>query len=182
MIIGLTGPNASGKGEVAKYLIKRGFKYHSLSDVIREEATKRGLDHRREILIKLGNELRNKQGSGVLVKMLKGKIGSKDIVDSIRNPDEIRELKKIPEFILIGIDAPLEVRFQRARLRNRRGDGLSLNEFRKEEEKENSTDPKAQQLQTCLKSADVLIVNNGALTELHQKIDRILKEYAKAKI
>ena len=35
MIIGLTGKNASGKGEAAKFLESRGFHYHSLSDVLR---------------------------------------------------------------------------------------------------------------------------------------------------
>ncbi len=37
MIIGLTGKNASGKGEVAQYLKTRGFTFYSLSDVLREE-------------------------------------------------------------------------------------------------------------------------------------------------
>ena len=60
MIIGLTGKNAAGKGEVAEYLKKKGFVYYSLSDVIREEATEKGLEHSRENLINLGNELRKK--------------------------------------------------------------------------------------------------------------------------
>ena len=36
MIIGLTGKNGSGKGEVAEFLKKRGYTYFSLSDEIRE--------------------------------------------------------------------------------------------------------------------------------------------------
>ena len=42
MIIGLTGKNAAGKGEVARFLQDKGFYYHSLSDVLREELKKRG--------------------------------------------------------------------------------------------------------------------------------------------
>ena len=60
MIIGLTGKNAGGKGEVANYFKTKYFIYYSLSDIIREEATKRGLEHSRDNLIKIGNELREK--------------------------------------------------------------------------------------------------------------------------
>lgn len=42
-LIGLIGPNASGKGEVADYLKKKGYQVYSLSDVLREEA-KNGLN------------------------------------------------------------------------------------------------------------------------------------------
>lgn len=177
MIIGLTGPNASGKGEIAKYLTGKGFKYHSLSDVLREEADKRGLNHSRDTLIQLGNELRKKGGPGILVEMLKDKIADKDVVDSIRNPGEIKELRKIPGFILLGIDAPLKIRFERARLRKREGDGWTLDEFRKKEEMENSGDPQAQQLKECLKQSDVRIVNDGTPDELRQKIDGVLKKH-----
>ena len=38
LVIGLTGPNAAGKGEVANHLEARGFRLHSLSDIVREEA------------------------------------------------------------------------------------------------------------------------------------------------
>jgi dephospho-CoA kinase len=36
LVLGLTGANAAGKGEVASYLRDRGFAVHSLSDVIRD--------------------------------------------------------------------------------------------------------------------------------------------------
>jgi len=39
MIIGLTGKNASGKGEIARFLQERGFTFMSLSDVLRDELT-----------------------------------------------------------------------------------------------------------------------------------------------
>ena len=58
LVIGLTGPNASGKGEVGDYLAQRGFKLHSLSDIVREEAAAHGLAPEREHLIRIGNELR----------------------------------------------------------------------------------------------------------------------------
>ena len=68
MIIGLTGKNASGKGEAASYLKAKGFIYYSLSDELRKEATKKGLSHERETLISLGNILRKQNGPEYLAK------------------------------------------------------------------------------------------------------------------
>ncbi|MEK6876346.1 MAG: AAA family ATPase, partial [Nanoarchaeota archaeon] len=65
MIIGLTGKNAAGKGEIAKHLQDKGFVFFSLSDALRDEATRQGLDHSRETLIKLGTEMREKFGNGI---------------------------------------------------------------------------------------------------------------------
>jgi len=62
MIIGLTGKNGSGKTAVSEYLQSRGFEYYSLSDEIRREIRGRGLEITREILIDVGNELREKFG------------------------------------------------------------------------------------------------------------------------
>ena len=70
MIIGLTGKNAAGKGEIANHLKSKGFVYFSLSDALREEATKRGLEHSRDNLINLGNEMRETFGNGILAKKL----------------------------------------------------------------------------------------------------------------
>ena len=42
MIIGLSGRNGAGKGEVLAYLQSRSFYAHSLSDVIRDELRRQG--------------------------------------------------------------------------------------------------------------------------------------------
>src|SRR5437867_3260184 len=88
MLIGLTGRNASGKGEVAKYLEKKSFYYHSLSDVIRDEIRRRGQPLTRETLIETGNELRQRYGSAVLAERILERIENDKhyVIDSIRNP------------------------------------------------------------------------------------------------
>ena len=90
MIIGLTGPNASGKGEAANYLKSKGFIYHSLSDILREEARNRKIELVRENLINLGNELRRKNGPSFLAQCVIKRLTKTEnhIVDSIRNPAE----------------------------------------------------------------------------------------------
>ena len=60
-IIGLTGTHGSGKGEVGKYLVQKGFKYYSCSDELREEAKKLNLPETRENLgIVIGEKINKK--------------------------------------------------------------------------------------------------------------------------
>ena len=185
MIIGLTGKNAAGKGEVANYLKTKGFIYYSLSDVIREEATERGLGHSRDNLINLGNELRQKFAPNYLAKQINKKIiDSKKsfpeknffIIDSIRNPFEARELTKNKNFILIGIEAQIETRFRRLLERNRLGDAKTIEEFKEQEQRENLNSDTNQQLNKTFELAEKIIVNDGSLEELHKKIDDLLVE------
>lgn len=138
-----------------------------------------GLDHSRESLIYTGNKLREHGGPSVLAKrviekILKEKPG-KAIIDSIRNLSEIKELRKLPGLLLLGIDAPVELRFERARSRGRVGFEKTLKEFIDVEKKENSSDPLKQQLFECLKQSDKIIINNGTIDDLRKKVEEILK-------
>jgi len=176
-IVGLTGPNASGKSEVAAHLGRRGFAYHSLSDVVREEAARRGLPPEREHLIKIGNDLRRGEGPATLARRIASRLQGRDVVDSIRNPAEVAALRALRGFKLLGVDAPVEVRFERARRRARAGDGDTLAEFTRREAQENTADPSAQQLQTTLALADARLVNGGSLDELFRQVDARLAEW-----
>lgn len=182
MIIGLTGANASGKGEAADYLKSKGFEYYSLSDVLRKEAKARGIGLSRENLIRLGNELREKNGPSVLANAVIKKLKDKGnyIIDSIRNPFEIKAFRKLRDFILIGLDAPQEIRFRRIVSRNRPGDPGTLEEFAEKERKENIGRDTNQQLENCLRLADTLIINDSSLKGLYRKIDEKIAEIQKA--
>jgi len=181
MIIGLTGPNASGKGEAARYITSKGFVYHSLSDILREESKKRGIEPSRENLIKLGNELRSKYGPSFLALCAIERLRNEEdnVVDSIRNPFEVDEFCKLADFILMGIDAPVEIRFERSLKRNRPGDAATLQDFIAKEEKENKLNAENQQLEKCLNMARVVIVNNSTLQEFQREIDEALEKNKK---
>lgn len=178
MIIGLTGKNGAGKTKVANYLKLKGFEFISLSDILREEAKKEGIDEKRENLHIIGNKLRKKYGSGILaVRALeKIKFGKDYCVDSIRNPAEIAEFRKISNFLLIGVDTQIELRYKRVLRRNRIGENISFEKFKELEEIENSHDEEKQQLNKCLEMADKIIENNGIVEELYKKIDEILSK------
>ena len=184
MIIGLTGKNAAGKGEAANYLKSKEFAYYSLSDVIRDEATKRGLDHSRDSLIKLGNELRKNFAPNYLAQQINLKINEvlnknpkqNFVVDSIRSPFEAKELMKNKNFTLVGIDAPIELRFERLLERNRIGDARTLQDFKLQEERENLKSNTNQQLDETFKLSQEIIRNDGNLEKLRTKIDDLLND------
>lgn len=176
LVLGITGPNAAGKGEVATYLAEQGFRLHSLSDVVREAAADRNLPPLREHLIRIGNEMRAQEGPGVLASRLLPRIGARDVVDSIRNPAEVAVLRSLSGFVLIGVRAAAEVRFRRSLLRARPGDPSTLDEFRSREVQENRTDPTGQQLDATFALADRVVDNDGNLEDLRRAVDRILSD------
>jgi len=71
------------------------------------------------------------------------------------------------------VDAPLEVRFERARKRGRNESASSLDEFRRKEEQEKSTSETGQQLEVCLRLADLTIVNEASLEDLRKKLKEL---------
>ncbi|MBN2490260.1 MAG: AAA family ATPase [Planctomycetes bacterium] len=175
-VIGLTGPNAAGKGEACAYLRSQGFAVHSLSDIIREELAARGEAPTREAMIRTGNELRRGGGPGALAERLLPRLGRRDVVDSVRTPGEAGVLRRIEGFLLVCVDAPAAVRFERAWRRGRVGDARTLEAFVALEARENTTDPAAQQLAATAALADVTLANDGGLDALHAQLDRLLAE------
>ncbi len=175
MIIGLTGTNASGKGEVAKYLVSKGFQYLSLSDIVKHEAKFKGLELTRENLILTGNLMRAQFGPDVLAQRTIKNITEKNcVIDSIRNVAEAKAIKKLKDSLLIAVDAPSELRYERSQKRKEERDRLSFAEFKKLEAQENFKSPTGQQLRLAMKEADKLIINNSLLSDLHREIDDLI--------
>lgn len=173
-LVGLTGTNGAGKGEVAAYLGRKGYAYLSLSDVLREELAARGLPASRDNLIAAGNELRERFGAGVLAERTLAKVLGPTVIDSIRNPAEVERLRRRPGFLLIAVDAPVEVRFERARARGRDESAATLEEFQAKEALELSGGANGQQLERCMAMADRRIANDGTLEELWRKVEECL--------
>ena len=161
---------------MAARLCALGFHVHSLSDIVREEAARRGLSPEREHLIEVGNLLRRAEGPGALAARLRPQLGRRDVVDSIRNPGEVDELRRLSHFVLVGVRASLENRFRRSRERGRPGDPQTLEEFRARERQENSDAPEAQQLEATFRCADRVIDNDGDLAGLWRAVDRLVAE------
>jgi len=174
VIVGLTGPNAAGKGEAARWLAARGYPVHSLSDVVRERAAALGRDVGRLTLIEIGQDLRRQFGPGVLAERLLHRLSGRAVVDSIRHPAEVQVLRTLPGFRLLGIDAPVELRWGRAIARGREGDVPDLETFTARERLENGESSEQQQLTRTLEMADRRIENDGTLERFHERLDEII--------
>ncbi len=180
MIIGLTGKNASGKGEVAAYLKSRGFTYYSLSDVLREELKRRRKPITRNNLIFLGNKLRDENGPSVLADKILKRIEDDHhyVVDSFRNPEEVKAFRRSArDFRLVSVEATPQKRFDRMHLRNREADARTYKEFVLQEKREfTSAEPTKQNLHATALLADETIPNNGSVDQLHAKLSRLFSK------
>ncbi|MBS3062067.1 MAG: AAA family ATPase [Candidatus Diapherotrites archaeon] len=184
MFIGITGLNCSGKDTVAEILEDKGFVRRSLSDEIRKEMRIRNIPiSDRDAIIKMGNDLRKTYGPGILAKRLLASVDPTKNYSfvSIRNPEEVRELKKHPQFFLVFLEADPKIRFERLLARDKIGSvgwgktPKTFNEFQVEQEKElDNKDSAGQQLLKVREMSDIVIENNGGLDELRQKIDGFL--------
>lgn len=181
MILGLTGKNGAGKGEIAKVLQEAGFVYHSLSDVLREELKKQGKEITRKNLTEFANELRAAKGGGCLAFFISQRLEPDHnyIIDSIRHPEEVEVLRRCNHFYLLEVEADPKIRFERIRLRAREADTLSYEKFVGQEALEaQGKKPTDQQLNRTVEMADATVENNGTLEELAQKTRQIVQTLA----
>ena len=183
MIIGVTGRIASGKGVLSDFLQGKGFQYMRLSSFLYEEADRLGISKNRESMQALGNKLRRDEGNEILAKLIVKKIKqnnlSKIIIDSIRNPSEVKYLKEnLKDFKLISFDAPQKPRFERMLERNKINDPKTWDEFLKADEKDFGVgeSESGQGVGKCMEMADYKLLNDSSLGEVQREIEEIYNE------
>lgn len=185
MIIGLTGKNAAGKGEVARFLQARGFEFHSLSDALRQELRRRRITPTRDHLTRVGNELRESFGPGVLAERILKSLGETThyVIDSFRNPSEVDVFRRREDFVLWAVTASPRIRFKRITARAREKDPTTLSEFLSVEQREaRNADPHKQSIDRCIARADLRIPNNGTLEALERRLVLLLHAALKKKV
>ncbi len=182
MIIGITGTNASGKDTAAKFFTDKRFDNFSLSDIIRKEAKKRNIPVTRKNLQDLGKEIREKFGGGYLAQETLKKIKENTVVTSFRHPIEVELFKKNKAFIFLSIDAPIKIRYERAKKRERgEQDAGSFEKFKKQEEYEFQKKGAGQQLGVCMQMADYKIQNDSTLENFYQKLEDLFNQIQNGK-
>ena len=186
LLIGLIGPIAAGKGEVAKYLEKDGFSTFTLSDQVREEARRRGISEpTRKDLQNLGNELRKTFGEEILARRALVEIEQGGVllavIGGIRNPAEVCYLKHQGRFFLVGVTAPQRIRFERTHGRSRSNNSRTWEEFLDADSRDLGAGAvnHKQNVQACLALADFTIDNHGSKGELYEQVALILAEIQK---
>jgi len=181
-VIGVVGPIASGKGVLIKILQEKGYIVLSLSDVVRERTKEWGLEMTRENLQNVGDKLRKNFGSAFLAESiapyLHRKPNEKFVVDGIRNPAEVKFLKKEFNAYIIGITASATKRFELMQKRGKDYDPKTWEEFSKAEERDRGIGQAlfGQQVEACLKLADVILDNNGTLEDFENNVPYFLEK------
>ncbi|ADB57406.1 AAA family ATPase [Archaeoglobus profundus] len=180
-VIAFVGLPLSGKTTASKVAEEMGIPVVCMGDVVREEAKKRNLPLTDEVLGKIANELREKEGMDAIAKRCiplireKGKDVGVVVVDGIRGIAEVEAFKKaFDDFILIAVEAPLEVRFQRALKRKRSDDVKNIEELKERDRRELSWN-----LAKALEIADFTIENTSSLDEFREKVRDLLEQLAK---
>ncbi len=176
-IIGLTGPIASGKGTVAGYLEKeyqaQNFKF---SKILRDVLDRLYLEQNRDNLIKMSIILRENFGQDILAKIIAADVKGVDseiiVIDGIRRPADIKYLKDIVGFKLIGVTADAKIRYERLKKRSENKDDQSKSWEQFLEDQKQETEVYISEL---LKDADIIIDNSKSLEELYKQIDNLIK-------
>lgn len=173
-IIGLTGAFGSGTSFISEhFFVSIGYKKCSLSQVLKDEyKAQKGSDFScRQELQEFGNDLR-KSDPSILARLIDESIICKDdksnfVIESIRNPAEIQYFReRYPEFILIGIFADYEVRWERVKNVYHN----SKDTFDKDEQKDKGTfEPKyGQKISDCFFESDLILSNNAFIHDMNE--------------
>ena len=202
LCVGLAGSLGLGKGSVADILStlarEQGLKvaYYSLSDEIRKEVERRGIQLERDALKQTANEFRSKFGNGVWARRVASKIKQEHlpmegtqmliIIDAIRNIGEVHELRMQfgNQFRLLAVTAPRQI-IQDNLLRRRRYDESKLalldeGELGKLIETEMGVgEPDfGHNVAACIEAADWLpIRNDGTLEDLERKVILLAQQH-----
>lgn len=182
IVIGLVGPISGGKGFLGEYLAGRGFFYTSTSDRVREEADRRGQPKIREILQNIGNDLRTTFGVAVLVErslLLIPEETEMVVIDGIRNPGEVLFVKEQMGGVIIGVDAPVELRLKLylERAKRRGEDGATEADFWQANNRDLGIgeDALGQQSKATFEMSD-FVINNDGMERMMRECNKLLQE------
>jgi len=179
MIIWLTGRIAAWKWTVVDVFLKKWFEYFTMSQAIREEVSLRWLEMTRENITFVANEQRKIYWSWYWVKKIFSQLDltKNYIIDGVRNPWEVLELRNYDDFFLISIDADQKIRYQRVLERSKESDSKTWEWFLAVEKNESGIwqDESWQQVLKTMELADFQILNNWTLEELVNNVEEIFR-------
>lgn len=183
MIIWITWTLWAGKWTISDYLIeKKWFKHYSVSGYITKEIEKKWLEINRDTMYQIWRDLKQKFWADFIVKELytiAKKEWNNAIIESIRSPWEVDGLRELSDFKLISVDADIQNRYDRIKLRGSVKDNIDFQTFVSNNERErdsDSTDPTKINLSKCIKLSDFNINNDWSFDNLYKQLNEILEK------
>jgi dephospho-CoA kinase len=182
LIVCLTGMPGAGKSSVASYLKEKGFSVVTMGDVIREEASRQGLEPTDINLGKMMLKLRQDLGPGAVGQIVLQKLAREEssnsnnnavVIDGIRSIAEVEILKKAGHVRLLAIHASQDTRLRHLRERGRADAPSDGDEFTGRDKRELSVG-----VSEAIALANEMISNNElTLEQLKQRAYDIVKEW-----
>lgn len=168
----LTGMPGAGKEEFVKVALERGYQVVRMGDVVRHEATQRGLVMSDREVGGFASVERQEHGPGIWAVRTVPHIKGKDtVIDGSRSIQELEVFRRElgGKMCLVAIRASPSERYVRLQRRNRSDAPRSEEEFRQRDERELGWG-----LGDLIARADLVIENEGTLDEFHDKVEREL--------
>jgi dephospho-CoA kinase len=177
IVIGVAGMRAAGKSIVNEVAKELGVSSMEMRSIVTEMMKERGIEVTNRSLREFADELRKKEGYDIVAKMtikrVKDMGGRAIVVNGIRGYEELKRFKEAfgDSFVLIGIFAPQEMRFDRVMKRNLPEDPKSWEEFVWADEKELSWG-----VADSFAFSDYMIVNAGEKEDTRNKVKALMKK------
>lgn len=176
IVVGIAGMPGAGKGVFRRTIMRMGYPVVTMGDEVRAEVKRRKLQPTPQNLGKTMLNLRELEGQAAIAKRCIPKLENQTqkivVIDGIRSLDEVNEFKKhFPRFILVAIHASPKTRYQRLFRRKRSDDPLNWKTFMERDQRELGIG-----MGSVISIADYMIVNEGSIQQLKQKILCFLRE------
>jgi dephospho-CoA kinase len=176
VVVGIAGMPGAGKGVFRRTVQRMGYPIVTMGDEVREEVKRRNLQPTPQNLGKTMLSLRELEGPAAIAKRCIPKLRNQPhrtvVIDGIRSLAEVDEFKKqFPSFILVAIHASPKTRYRRLFRRRRSDDPPDWKTFMERDLRELGIG-----MGSVISVADYLIVNEGSIEKLKQKIMRFNRE------
>jgi len=178
-IIAFTGMPFSGKTEAVKIANDMGFQVVRMGDAVWSEVANRGLELTDENVGSVADSMRKDYGYDIWAKRTMDTIKSMEgedciVIDGVRNSEEIDFFRKKlgDDFLLIAVDASVEIRRKRAMQRNRKDDSKNPSDVEERDRRELRWG-----MGSVIASSDVIIENDNTLKKFHKKVHDFLSKF-----
>lgn len=175
-IIGLVGPIRAGKTTITKHLVDRyGYSLASNSEVLRKILSDVGVDQSRDNLGSLGNSIFSIFGNDLIARYRVENLHlGRIVVDGIRYSEELARYRDVPGFRLLGVQASVDRRFERAIMDSEECKDRELTREKFDELVYSRSELDVPEL---LSKADRIIYNNGDMDRLWLEVDQAIQSW-----
>ena len=172
----IIGMPAAGKDIARQFARLQGYPYFATGDIVRAEASRRGVSPDADSMARLSTELRGSDGLGVTRLALSTAVASGSAVvfmEGIRSKQEIDLIGVQAEPVVVAFLAPRSIRKARVLSRGRPDDSVAAFDGRDRREIDYG-------LATPIALADEYILNTGTVDEALAAFGRIVERHIAA--